>query len=179
LNRHVRCFFRALLSVRFAIVLLAAFVPMCIPSLSEAKQNCPWLNEATASGALEGTVTAKITYANRNKDDATCEFTHQNGSATTELRVEVETLSGAPGAYGTYAARCGSNGVQLRAIGNEAVTCSFEDTNKKKWVSEQVVGRVRDHVFTVRVSSNAGSADRSVLREKARKLAEQVAGFLF
>jgi len=170
-----------LLRARFVIVLLTALVPWCIPNIGEAKENCPWLNEATASGALEGPVTATVARTNKdkNKDDATCEFVRQNGPASAELRVEVETLSGALGAYTAYAARCGTKGVSLRAIGNEAVACSFNDQKRKKWVSEQVVGRVRDHAFTVRVSSNAESPDRGALREKARKIAEQVAGFLF
>jgi hypothetical protein len=95
------------------------------------------------------------------------------------LRIEVETLRGAPSEYAVYAERCGPDGTALRAIGNEAVMCSYTDKKRKKWVAEQVVGRVRDHAFTVRVSSGAASPDRSVLREKAQKMAEQLAGFLF
>ena len=38
---------------------------------------------------------------------------------------------------------------------------------------------VRDRAFTVRIKSDADTADRSVLRDKALKIAEQVAGFLF
>jgi hypothetical protein len=161
-------------------LLLGALIAVCMPSVSEAKDSCPWLNEATASGALEGPVTATVTHPKKDKgtDDATCEFVHQNGSATVVLRVEVETLSEAPATFAAYAARCGSNSAPLRAIGNEAVTCGFED-KRKNWVSEQVVGRVRNQAFTVRMSSSAKSADRTALREEARKMAEQVAGFLF
>jgi hypothetical protein len=115
----------------------------------------------------------------KDTDVATCVFLRQSGATGIELRIEVETLSAAPGAYATYAESCGPDGTPLRAIGNEAVMCSYTDKKRKKWVSEQVVGRVRDHAFTVRVSSNASSADRSMLREKARKMAEQLAGFLF
>lgn len=60
---------------------------------------------------------------------------------------------------------------------DEAVACGFN--GKKKEVSEQVVGRVRDRAFTVRITSSSGVSDRTVLREKAQKVAEQVAGFLF
>jgi hypothetical protein len=166
---------------RIACLLVGALVALCMASGSEAKESCPWINEATASGALEGAVTATVTHPEMSKDSdvATCVFLHQSGSTGIELRIEVEALGGAPGAYATYAARCGSDGVPLRAIGNEAVMCSHADKSRKKWVSEQVVGRVRDHIFTVRVSSNARSADRDILREKARKMAEQLAGFLF
>ena len=177
LERILGGLFRA----RIVSVLLGALVLLCVPSGNEAKDSCPWINEATASGALEGAVTATVTHPEMSKDTdvATCVFMHQSGSTGIELRIEVETLSGAPAAFAAYAGRCRSNGVSLRAIGNEAVTCSFENKNKKKWICEQVVGRVRDHAFTVRVSSSAESPDRDALREKARKIAEQVAGFLF
>jgi len=181
LQRDFGRIFGVLFRARIVCLLLGMLIALCIPSSSEAKDSCPWINEATASGALDGAVTATVTHPEVSKDTdvATCIFLHQSGPTGIELRIEVETLGGAPGAYATYAQRCGADGVPLRAIGNEATICSYEDKKKKKWVSEQVVGRVRDHVFTVRVSSNAGSADRSVLREKARKMAEQLAGFLF
>jgi hypothetical protein len=181
LYRDSRWIFGVLFRARIVWLLLCTLIALCVPSNSAAKESCPWINEATASGALEGAVTETVTHPEMSKDTdvATCIFLHQSGSTSIELRIEVEALGGAPGAYAAYAARCGANSVPLRAIGNEATICSYEDKKKKKWVSEQVVGRVRDHVFTVRVSSNAGSADRDVLREKARKMAEQLAGFLF
>jgi hypothetical protein len=170
-----------LFRVRMVTALVGALVLFCMPSRSEAKDSCPWINEATASGALDGTVTATVTRPEMSKDpdEATCVFVRQNGASGIDLRIEVETLRGAPGAYAPYAQKCGPDGARLRAIGNEAVTCSYTDKKRKKWVSEQVVGRVREHAFTVRVSSSAASPDRNVLREKARKIAEQVAGFLF
>jgi hypothetical protein len=45
--------------------------------------------------------------------------------------------------------------------------------------AERVVGRVRDRAFVVRISTNDRSAQSGALREKARKVAEQVAGILF
>jgi hypothetical protein len=181
LHRNLGRILGVLFRTRIVSVLLGALVLLCVPSRNEAKDSCPWINEATASGALDGAVTATVTRPETSKDtdEATCVFLHQSGSTGIELRIEVETLRGAPGAYAAYAERCGPDGVSLRAIGNEAVTCSYTDKKRKKWVSEEVVGRVRDHAFTVRVSSSVGTADRNVLLEKARKIAEQVAGFLF
>jgi hypothetical protein len=170
-----------LFRARIVSLLLGALVLLCVPSRNEAKDSCPWINEATASGALDGAVTATVARPEISKDteEATCIFLRQTGSSAIELRIEVETLRGAPGAYASYAETCGPDGAPLRAIGNEAVTCSYTDKKRKKWVSEQVVGRVRDHAFTVRFSSSAASPDRAVLREKARKMAEQLAGYLF
>jgi|HubBroStandDraft_1064217.scaffolds.fasta_scaffold218950_2 hypothetical protein len=181
LYRDFGSIFATLFRARIVCLLLGALIALCMPSRGEAKESCPWINEATASGALDGAVTATVTHPEMSKDTdvATCVFVHQSGSTGIELRIEVETISGAHDAYAAYADRCGAAGMPLRAIGNEAMTCSYADKKRKKWVSEQVVGRVRDHAFTVRVSSNAESADRSVLREKARKMAEHLAGFLF
>jgi hypothetical protein len=54
----------------------------------------------------------------------------------------------------------------MKAIGNEAVACSDGG-------AEQVVGRVREHAFLVRLSGTPGA------RVKVRGIAEQVAGILF
>jgi hypothetical protein len=164
---------------RLVFLLSLLSLALCMPRSSQAKENCPWLNEATADGALQGPVTSTVTHPNNNKDDATCEFTRRDGSIASVLRIEVETIGSAPAAFAAYVIRCGQNSVPLKAIGNEAVACSADDRNKKGWISEQVVGRVRDRAFTVRISANAASPDRSVLREATRKIAEQVAGFLF
>jgi len=54
--------------------------------------------------------------------------------------------------------------VPLKAIGSEALACRGE-------AGEQVVGRVRDRAFLVRITAND--------REKVRKVAEMVAGSMF
>lgn len=162
---------------RAAILLVLCYLPLCAPR-SSAKETCPWLNEATAAGFLGASVTSVVTHPASNKDDATCEFTHQDKSEITVLRIEVETMRAAPAtAFASYAARCGSDATPLAAIGNEAIVCSL--SGRKKQISDEVIGRVRDRAFTVRVSSTAESLDHSALRLRARKVAEQVAGFLF
>jgi len=72
---------------------------------------------------------------------------------------------------------CGSDAETLKAIGNQAMGCRYE--GKPGWSGEQVTGRVRDQAFLVRIVSNDRSATAKTLREKARKVAEQVAGILF
>jgi hypothetical protein len=74
--------------------------------------------------------------------------------------------------FPSYAARCHSTAVPLKAIGNEALACSDDST-------DQIVGRVRDRAFVVRISIGNRSAKPGALSEKARKVAEQVAGILF
>jgi hypothetical protein len=162
---------------RLLLFLILLSLPLCFPGVSHAKQRCPWLNEATAGGFLGGNVISTVTYSGNTKDDANCDFTLRQGSATIVLRIEVETMIAPPAGFASYLARCGAHSAPLKAIGNEAVACGFN--GKKKEVSEQVVGRVRDRAFTVRITSPSGLSDRAVLREKAQKVAEQVAGFLF
>jgi hypothetical protein len=173
-GRHSRVSSRG---VRILLLLFFTSLTLCAPGACRAKETCPWLNEATAAGFLDVSVSSTVTHSEKDKNDATCEFTHRDGSAITELRIEVETMTGPPGAFTSYLTRCGSHAAPLKAIGNEAVACGFD--GKKRQVSEQVVGRVRDRAFIVTVTSNVNSPDRTGLREKARKVAEQVAGFLF
>jgi hypothetical protein len=67
--------------------------------------------------------------------------------------------------------------VPLKAIGNEVFACTAE--LDERHLAEQVIGRVRNRVFLVRISTNERSLQPGVLRDKARKVAEQVAGILF
>lgn len=147
------------------VLLAVVFVPL----LFAADEKCAWLNAATAAGVLGGSVKANITRS-------ACEFVRQDGSAELTLRIEVETLR-ALDEFASRAAECGSGAENLKAIGNEAVACTY--SGKKGQLAEQVIGRVRNQVFLVRVSRDDHSSAAGGLREKARKVAEQVAGFLF
>jgi hypothetical protein len=90
-----------------------------------------------------------------------------------ELRIGVQTMDPPRSEYTSQAAECGSNTMPLKAIGNEAVVCSPDAR------SARVVGRVRNRIFTVFVSTTDPSATPDLLREKARAVGEQVAGNLF
>jgi hypothetical protein len=125
---------------------------------SRAEQPCPWLNAATAAGVLGGDVTSRV-------NSGLCLFIHNSS----QLRIEVRT------ANPPYKVECGPNQVMVNAIGNEAVACSLHGNNGI--LVEQVSARVRDRIFLVRLTSNELSRD--ALREKARLVAEQVAGNLF
>jgi len=94
-----------------------------------------------------------------------------------EMRIETETMPSPAKDFASYAARCHSAAVPLKAIGNEALACS--DDGDAGRLQELVVGRVRDRAFRVRIVTSDRSAQPSALRDKARKVAEQVAGILF
>ena len=188
----------------FEPILLA--VVLFFPALCQAEQSCLWLNAATAGGVLGGPVTATVSRASANPsnaatpnakssagptsanparaaygsnavDDSDCLFVRQSGSVFGELRIEVRTMSEPRKEFAAYVARCRDHATALQAIGNQAAGCSLND--KPGGLSEQVVGRVSDRAFVVRLSINEPSLAQSALREKARKTAEQVAGSLF
>lgn len=137
-----------------------------------AEPACPWLNAATAAGVLEGPVRTTVT---RNGEDATCEFSRRDSGG--RLRIEVVSIGASREELAVYKAQCLAPVVPLKSIGNEALACSVDTRNGE--AAEQVVGRVRKQAFLVRVSSNASGFPRQALREKAEKVAEQVAGNLF
>jgi hypothetical protein len=152
-------------------------LPLCLSGASHANETCPWLNEATAGGFLNGSVTSSVTHPYRDKDDANCEFIQRDGSTVTKLEIEVETMSGPDARFASYLAKCGAHPQPVKAIGNEAVACSLDE--KKGKYSELVIGRVRDRTFLVRINSNSDESTRITLRSRAQRIAEQVAGFLF
>ena len=159
------------------LALLALALLMTLPATGAAAEACPWLNAATAGGFLGGPVTDVAVKRAKTGEDGNCDFFRRQGPLVYELRIETETLA-ARGGFAEYAARCHGAGAPLKAIGNEALAC-HDDAGAEGGLRELVVGRVRDRIFLVRISTNDGAAEQSVLREKARKVAEQVAGILF
>jgi len=184
-------------------ILLIVF--FSFPMLCRAEESCLWLNAATAGGVLGGAVSATVSqanahapklqtanakssagplsanpsvtgYAGNGMDDSDCSFVRQPPSAGS-LRIEVRTMSKPAREFALYTARCGPHAVPLQAIGNEAFACDRKE--KSGQLSEQVVGRVRERSFVVRLSMNDASISQSLLREKAQKVAEMVAGNLF
>jgi hypothetical protein len=151
----------------------ALAITLLMPAFAHAAETCPWLNAATAGGVLGGAVTMTVTHENANRDDAACAFIRERGSVISELRIGVWTMDPPHSEYTSHAADCGSNAMPLKAIGNEAVVCSPDAR------SARVVGRVRNRIFTILVGTSDSSATPDLLREKARAVAEQVAGNLF
>jgi hypothetical protein len=141
---------------------------LMLSPIAGAAETCPWLNAATAGGFLGGHVTNFAVSRAQAHDDARCEFISHEGS----LVIEVETMPSPATDFPSYLARCHSPAELLKAIGNKAVACGDGS-------AEQVVGRVRNRAFIVRISTSDRSAKASELRDKARKIAEQVAGILF
>jgi len=140
--------------------------------------HCAWLNVATASGVLNGPVTLDLETA---PDDQTiCVFTNlKTAKDYSALRLMVQPLKDVTNAVASHESLCTSRPAPLKAIGNEAVSCSADVGYSR---GEQVIGRVRDRLFIVTVSSTMAQdplMTRQLLKEKARMIAEQLAGALF
>jgi hypothetical protein len=155
-------------------VLLAPRFALC-----QANTGCPWLNVATASGVLRSSDSGPMaTLAEGSR--AVCSFVYHDAIASRELRITMEQVQDPSQAMTGYKARCSGEASPLQAIGNEAVMCAAD--TKGQADGEQVIGRVRDQIFTVTITTSARndpSMSRDALREKARNIAEQVAGALF
>lgn len=143
-----------------------------------AANHCAWLNEATASGLLGGDAVGDTSAA--AGQPTVCTFTQMTDGVKRTLRITVEV---APDAHDRVAALmlgCVTDGFPLKAIGNEAAACTADD--RKGVMGERVVGRVRDQVFTITLSSslkNDPVLTREALKSRIYTAAEQVAGNLF
>jgi hypothetical protein len=149
-----------------------------VPTVCHAQAKCPWINEATARGVLGGDVTlaAKV----NDRGEGFCEYSRQQGAVVRQLRIAVNIMTDIPKQFPTYLAQCPPKSDPLRAIGNEAVTCSTE--GKGRTSAEVVVGRVREQAFVVSLSSSLqddASMTQEMRRQKVNLVAEQVAGILF
>jgi hypothetical protein len=156
--------------IRIAVAGLSLLSVTC-----SAQSVCPWLNAATAEGVLGGTVTAEV------NNTGVCQFRLQNGAKNDVLHISVIEGDSPESAVKEMALRktsCTSSETQLKAVGNEAVLCASDIGSSR---GEQTVGRVRNRIFTVAISTDiaAPEATRDILAARAEEIAKQVAGALF
>jgi hypothetical protein len=159
------------------LMLLVLLAPW--PAICQMNTGCPWLNVATATGVLRTAESGPMATLAQGGKPA-CDFTYHDATASRELKITVELVKDPQQAMTAYQARCGSSATPVRAIGNEAVTCAVD--SKGKSYGQQVIGVVRDQIFTVTVltsAKNDPAMPREALEEKSRNISEQVAGALF
>jgi hypothetical protein len=150
---------------------------LSIASFCRAESKCPWLNEATAGGVLNGPATLTV-HATEDGGNI-CVFRSQVGTSVYSLQISVRPIKDESNGIAFYESHCTSPKIALRAIGNEAVLCAANDGSTR---GEQVISRVRNDIFIVCVSASEAK-DRSMsadlLADRAKIIAEQVAGNLF
>jgi hypothetical protein len=167
---------KTILTLRLAGLLVAL---LSLAANCHAKNNCPWMNEATAGGLLGGDATGEFIDAAAGHP-AVCTFTQAGASYARTLRITVEVVPDTHARLAIATQACGKNAAPIQAIGNEASLCSLDTHNAG--LSELVVGRVRDQLFTITLSTTAKDdliLTRMSLKEKAYTASEQVAGNLF
>jgi len=139
-----------------------------------AEGTCPWLNVATAAGFLGGPVSLEMHSA--GGDEMACIFRLTEGTTLRRLEISVQETTKTLVAV---KAQCTSTPMPMKAIGNEAILCAADSSGLKR---EQVVGRVRDKIFMVKLSDRA-ERDPALLKKTmdntVERIAEQVAGALF
>ncbi len=159
-------------------VLISAFF-LAISAIACAENNCPWMNEATASDIVGVNVVG--TYAAGLDKSARCTFAEESGQTGRTLQVIVENASDAHADYLlSLRTFCAIAKEPLMAVGNEAATCSI--LHRKTVTGERALGRVRNQVFIISLSTsirNDPILTPGMLAMKIVTAAEQVAGNLF
>jgi hypothetical protein len=164
---------------RIAPFAVAAFL-IAAPALSHAANNCAWINESTASGLLGGDAVGVLTDSPSPGQPTVCTFTQDDAGIKRTLRITVEIAPDPHTRLAAVSQACGTDAAPLKAIGNEAMVCTADD--RKTGPGERVVGRVRDQVFTITLSTSLKSdpiLTREALKTRIYTAAEQVAGNLF
>ena len=160
------------------LVLFVLVTPL--QALCQGNVGCPWLNVATASGVLRSSDNSGTMAAMSQGSKEACTFLYHDATASRELRITTEEVKDTGHAMSSYKAHCSGAIAPVQAIGNEAVMCAADFRGQA--AGEQVIGRVRDQVFTVAISTSARNdpfMSSEELKEKTRNIAEQVAGALF
>lgn len=156
---------------------LLVLLGMSLPARGENK--CPWLNEATASSLLDAPATGAYTGIGQFQP-GTCTFSTHGEGGTRTLTIVVEIPLDAHAREGAMKEQCGSDALSIRAIGNEAWICRASEQHGRG--SSLVVGRVRNQVFSIELSSTIKKdpmLDWDRLQSRSYLAAEQVSGNLF
>lgn len=154
---------------------IASVLLLC--AVCGAESRCPWLNDATAAGGLNGPVTLEVNGS--AEIEKMCVFRNRTGTSTLSLQIVVRESRDTAKDAKFYQSQCTSSTVPLRAIGNEAASCAIDASNSR---GEQVIGRVRDQLFVVAIRAgrrNTPPVKREMLQESAESVSESVAGALF
>ena len=143
-------------------------------------ENCPWLNAATAGGALGGTVSTNLVHTSH--EDVTCEFRLKRDKDVAILEIAVHTMNSPAQDFKTFRNACSTAATELRGVGNEAIECSLPD--QQGAFIETIVSRVRERAFVLKwtfpqASDSIPAIPHEELQDKIRNLAEQIAGSLF
>jgi hypothetical protein len=165
---------RSALRLTLLAVILVAF-----SARANAANNCPWINESTASGIIGADAVGSYTDQTPTQP-AVCNFVQSGPGVTRTLRITVLQTPHFRDLLDVEDKTCAGPATPMVAIGNEAIACSADD--RRKLIAERVAGRVRDQVFIITLSTTQKDdpiLNRSELKLRIATAAEQVSGNLF
>jgi hypothetical protein len=154
-------------------------VVLACSTAARAANDCPWLNEATASSILGGDATGLYVPAAAGRA-ASCTFTQTSSEATRELAITVEIAASPHDRVVELVNACKAPSAPVASIGNEAMRCAAVSRGRAH--GEQIIGRVRDQVFIIAITTTAKQdpvLDEHELGMRSQTAAEQVTGSLF
>ncbi len=143
-------------------------------ALCEAEDVCPWINAATVIDAPGSSVRSVQSIVAGGGD--TCVFHYQKADGFYSVEIAIRTATGSNRDMAAPETRCTSDKITLTGIGNGAVLCGIGAHG------EQVIGRVRDKIFTINVdvkTEHHSTEMTKSLSDRAIMMAAQVAGNLF
>jgi hypothetical protein len=167
---HRPLLFLLLLAYSTAVVQAQYDKPGIPPSGSKARSQttCPWLTQGSASRALGGDVSTKVSVSDTG--EGSCRFLREQRSPDSlKILVSKNAL-----------ASCPTESTKLTGIGNQAARCRVPGLHSKG--VEMVSGRVRDLHFTVTLTSRGQKSPLKlpdVQQDALEQIAEQIAGNLF
>ena len=136
-------------------------------SQARSQNSCPWLTQGSASTALGGEVSMKVSVSDTGK--SSCIFLRQGSRDSLEILVSKGPVSSCP-----------AGSTELKGIGNQAARCRARGSHGGR--VDMVSGRGRDlHFAVTRSSRGQKRAPKSpdVQEDALEQIAEQVAGNLF
>ncbi len=149
-------------------------VLIALPLFGQAEQTCHWINAATVASILGRPVNSTV---KKKADYTACEFGSLH-SPVYRLRAQIGPLPRGAGKWSAMESlTCYNHQPEaLTGIGNEAAAC-IKDAHGRR--CEEIVGRVRDQLFSITLMTSDRSASTASLIEKTREIAEQVSANLF
>lgn len=136
-------------------------------SPARLQNSCPWLTQGSASKALGGDVSMKVSVSDTGR--SSCIFLRQGSRDSLEIFVSKGPVSACP-----------TGSTELKGIGNQAERCKARGSRGGS--VDMVSGRVRDLHFAVTRSSPGQKRtvkSPDVQDDALEQIAEQVAGNLF
>lgn len=147
-------------------------------AVAHAENNCPWLNEATASWLLGGKATGSFEQSAEHQP-AVCTFTEIETGFTRKLTLRVDVVPDAHSRVQALLQSCNTDSAPVPYVGNEAGFCTFTAPKER---GQRIFGRVRDQLFSISIGTTSKEdyqTHSDMLRLHLYSAADLISGNLF